>query len=331
MKIVLQSRAYWPNIGGIETVARLLAEDFNALGHSTLVLTDTPAAEEASPGVTVLRRTTLGRRVAALREADVVLMFGLGLRFLPLPLLLRRPTVVSHHGVYGGWRPAVVLKRCVPFFTRNIAATAAVARSFGGPATVIPNPYDDALFRERPEIERSRDLVFVGRLVSEKGLDVLVAALALLAQAGFRPSLTVIGSGPEEARCRQAVVTCGLDRQVLWAGSLLGEALATALNGHRVLVVPSLVNEGFGVVALEGLASGCVVVGSDGGGLPEAIGPGGRTFPNGDVRALADALRATLEAVEPPPRAAVRAHLAGHARRFVAQRYLEVLRDAAHR
>ncbi len=328
MKIVLQSRAYWPNLGGIETVARLLAEDFAALGHSIVVLTDTPAAQEVSPGVGVLRQVSLARRVAALRESDVVLMFGLGLRFLPLPLALRRPTVVSHHGVYADWRPATVLKRCVPRFTRNIAATGAVARSFAGSATVIPNPYDDTLFRRRPEIERNRDLVFVGRLVSDKGLDVLIGALTLLAQGGSRPSLTVIGAGPEEAACRQAAAAGGIDRQIAWAGSLHGEALATELNKHRVLVAPSVVKEGFGVVALEGLASGCVIVGSSGGGLPEAIGPGGRTFANGDVGALAEALRATLQGAAPSA-AAVAEHLGRHTRRAVAQHYLEVLRSAA--
>jgi glycogen(starch) synthase len=326
MRLVLQSRAYWPHVGGIETLARLLAGEFMALGHSVAVVTDTPAAESAS-GVTVLRQAPLAQRIAALREADVVLMFGLSLRFLPLPVLLRRPTVVSHHGWYDGWRPAAVVKRRIHALTRNVAPSNAVARALSAPATVIPNCYDDALFFRR-EVERTRDLVFVGRLVSDKGLELLIDALALLAHDGERPTLTVIGSGPEEGRCRQAAAAGGVERQIEWAGERRGEELAVVLNRHRTLVVPSLWNEPFGIVALEGMACGCTVIGSSGGGLPEAIGPGGHTFPNGDARALALVLRASLSGSNPPV-PAIEQHLRRHTRRAVAQRYLEVLQDAA--
>jgi glycogen(starch) synthase len=329
MRVVLQSGPYWPLLGGVETLARLLAEEFSALGHTTSVITDTPGAGEDKSSVRVIRQASLGQRLAALRDADVVLMFGLSLRFLPLPILQRRPTVICHHGMYEGWRPAAVLKRCVNRLTRNIAPSQAVARALRAPATLIPNAYDDAVFRRRPEIARTGDLVFVGRFVSQKGLELLIEALALLARDGVRPALTVIGSGPEEARCRQAAATLGVERQLTWAGSLHGEALATALNRHRVLVVPSLGQEAFGIVALEGMACGCVVVGANSGGLPEAIGPGGRTFRTGDVRALASTLRAALEQAGQSAPEAVDAHLRRHDRRVVAQRYLEVLHDAA--
>lgn len=52
------------------------------------------------------------------------------------------------------------------------------------------------------------------------------------------------------------------------------------------MVVPSLWDEPFKIVALEGIACGCVVVGSKGGGLKDAIGPCGLTFDNGDVAGL---------------------------------------------
>lgn len=329
MKILLQSQAYWPQLGGIETVARLLARAFAALGHAVVVITETPAAAEDGGAVTVLRQVPLRRRLAELRAADVALMFGTSLKFLPLPILARCPTVVSHHGWYDGWRPAAVLKRRINRFTRNVAPSKAVARVLAAPAVVIPNPYDDDLFRLRLDVARTGELVFVGRLVSDKGVPLLIDALARLARDGLRPALTVIGSGPEEARCRQLAANAGVDRQITWAGSLRDEALATALNRHRVLVIPSLWHEPFGVVALEGLASGCTLVGSAGGGLPEAMGPGARTFPNGDAAALAAALRAALAKAPPRRSPEVDAHLRRHAPRAVAQRFLEVLQAAA--
>jgi glycogen(starch) synthase len=326
MRLLLQTAAYWPALGGVETVARLLAREFASCGHSPVVLTDTPGADDDA-GVRVVRRPALARRAAAVRESEAVLMLGLGLRFLPLPALLRRPFVVSHHTWYDTGAGAAV-KRAASRWTRNIAASEAIANALGAPSTVIANPYDDRMFFRRADAVRSRDLVFVGRLVSDKGLMLLLDALSLLARNDMRPTLTVIGSGPEETRCREACAAAGLESQVEWAGSTHGEALALVLNRHRVLVVPSLWREPFGIVALEGAACGCAVVGSVGGGLPEAIGPCGRTFPNGDAAALARALRATLDD-NTGPTPAVQEHLRRHTPAVVARRYLDILQEVA--
>jgi glycosyltransferase involved in cell wall biosynthesis len=104
------------------------------------------------------------------------------------------------------------------------------------------------------------------------------------------------------------------------------------LNQHRILAVPSRWEEPFGVVALEGIACGCVVVAADGGGLPEAIGPCGVTFARGDAGALAERFRELLRpgADLRPFHAAAPAHLARHATREVAARYLAVFREALH-
>ena len=62
--------------------------------------------------------------------------------------------------------------------------------------------------------------------------------------------------------------------------------------------MPSRYEEPFGIVALEAIASGCVVVASEGGGLRDAVGPCGLLFANGDVPALADALSRLLDSPE---------------------------------
>ena len=107
-----------------------------------------------------------------------------------------------------------------------------------------------------------------------------------------------------------------------------GAELAALLNRHQVLVVPSRWAEPFGIVALEGLACGCFVIGSEGGGLKEAIGPGGITFVNGDASALAGALQKALVNRLPVDRPAVAAHLARHRPSAVAAGYLQELEAA---
>jgi glycosyltransferase involved in cell wall biosynthesis len=131
-------------------------------------------------------------------------------------------------------------------------------------------------------------------LVSEKGIDVLLKALAKLRAHGFSPKLTIVGAGPESTAMKQMAEALELNNQVIFAGLKRDEELVTLLRKHKVLVIPSKYDEPFGVVALEGIACGCVVVGSAGGGLPEAIGPCGITVPNGDPSALAQALEQLL-------------------------------------
>lgn len=103
-----------------------------------------------------------------------------------------------------------------------------------------------------------------------------------------------------------------------------------ALNEIDCLVVPSVWSEPFGIVALEGIACGCLVIGSQGGGLKDAIGPCGLTYPNGDVAALAAAMRRVLDepSLGTELRAKAPAHLARHSPQAVVDAYLQVMQRA---
>ena len=98
------------------------------------------------------------------------------------------------------------------------------------------------------------------------------------------------------------------------------------------MAVPSRCAEGFGLVALEGIACGCVVVGTSLGGLPEAIGPCGVTVPNADTSAMARALRSLLEdgSLCAAYRSGAPVHLARHSRANVSRSYLNVLESATN-
>jgi glycosyltransferase involved in cell wall biosynthesis len=191
---------------------------------------------------------------------------------------------------------------------------------------IIADPYDAATFRLIPSVRRDAEIVFVGRLVFEKGGHVLLEALALLNSRGRRYRLTVVGRGPEEEPLRRLARELDLTAQVSFLGVQTGVELANILNAHRILVVPSLWEEPFGVVALEGCACGCVVLGTDRGGLPEAIGPCGLTIPKGDPQSLADHIDQFFSkpALLAYYRAGSQAHLAKHTPRAAAIAYLRV-------
>jgi glycosyltransferase involved in cell wall biosynthesis len=264
--------------------------------------------------------------------SDLFFQNNISLRSLLPALVLRKPILVVHQtwlknargGV--GWNNRI--KQVLLRFVTNVAISKATAEGISGHSFVIGNPYDDSVLRLIPSVTRDKDLVFVGRLVSDKGADLLLHALKLLQNDNLLPNLTIIGSGPEEKNLRRLTTELALDRQVTFAGQKSGGALAEILNRHRVLVVPSRWAEPFGIVALEGIACGCVVAGSEKGGLKEAIGPCGLTFENENVPALAEQLKRLL--TDPNLQTSLRQQAAEHLAKFqagaVTAAYLRLMR-----
>lgn len=331
MNIVLTSYSFAPAIGGIETASLSLGHEFTQAGHDVTIVTATPGPDEVE-GLRVVRRPGPWQLLRLMRRADAVLQFNISLRFLWPCLLLRTPAVVClatwlrRPDGRVAWQDR--LKHLVLKRVRVVTISRAVAESISEPSDVVHISYRSDIFIEHADVERDRDLVFLGRLVSDKGADVLLRALGLLRDRDIKPTLSIIGTGPEAEPLAALATELGVDRQVDFLGSLQGVELCRALNRHQVMVVPSTWEEPFGIVALEGIASGCVLVVSDRGGLPEAAGPCGLTFPNGDAARLAEQLE---EAMDPRVREGLRAHAGAHllanSPQVEARRYLELLGD----
>ena len=339
MKILIDSPAFLPQVGGLEINVANLAEQLARRGHEITVLTRTAGdGTDGDSPFRVVRRPGPREILRQVRWCDVFFQANVGLRGLWPLLLVRRPWVVSHHSWYRrpdgriAWQDRLK-RRLLPFASASIAVSRAIAEDLGSPAVVIPNPYRDGLFRLLPGIERSGDLVFLGRLVSDKGVDILLDALFRLAGEGLHPRLTVIGEGPEAPGLREQAARLEIADRVDFFGTRTGMELVELLNRHRILVVPSRYNEPFGIVALEGIACGCVVVGSAGGGLKDAIGPCGRTFRNGDpedlARVLGDLLRHPETWAEHLEHAS--SHLARHTAAGATAAYLEEIERALAR
>jgi glycosyltransferase involved in cell wall biosynthesis len=298
VKILISSHCFAPSVGGIETVTNLLAEEWTAAGHELRIVTKTPDPSAGHHPFPVIRNPSVGRLFLELSWCDVYFQNNISLQTLWPALLIRKPTVIAHqtwlsHGFSG------IMKRLACGLVGRISAISEAIRTKTGGDVVIPNPYQDDIFSEDPHSERDKDLIFVGRLVSDKGADLVIKALGILAQRGIHPKLTIVGEGPESAYLRELASASSLENQIVFAGRKQGPELASLLRHHRIMVVPSRWAEPFGIVALEGIACGCVVIGSDGGGLPQTIGPCGFLFPNGDYRLLALQLeRLLIEGVE---------------------------------
>ncbi len=334
MKILLTSLFFAPSIGGIETVSLLLAREFAAAGHSVKVATMTPGEGGASHGFEVLRKPSFAQLMQAARWCDVYFQNNISLPLAAPLLIVRRPWFICHQTWIPGPKGFSGLNRGLKLFllrfARSISISRAIADALPVTSRLIPNPYDATLFHARETVARSEDLVALGRLVSDKGFDLLVEALALLAKEGCKPKLTIIGEGPEKPALIQLAGELGVAEQITFLGAKTGTELAEELNRHRIVVIPSRWKEPFGIVALEAIACGCVAVGSREGGLSDAIGPCGLTFPNGDAPALAQALSRFLKtpALLLQYREHAEEHLREHHPSVVANHYLKMFENA---
>jgi glycogen synthase len=331
MKIVIYSPLFYPSIGGLETIISILAHEFTYHGHEVKLVSQTPATDSKYFPFEVIRKPSVKQVLEITQWCDVFFQGCVSLKGLWPLILIHKPLVVTHQTWYrrvdGGMNWQNYLKHFVTRFATNISGSHALAQSLPAPSAVIPNSYREDIFYQMPEISRTQELVFLGRLVSDKGADLLLEALAQLKKTGLTPKLTIIGSGPEESKLRQKVQDLEISEQVNFAGVKVEYELVKLLNAHKIMVIPSIWDEPFGIVALEGIACGCVVVGSEGGGLKDAIGPCGMTFPNGNVERLTQVIFDLLSHSEKLTtyREKAGAHLARHTSKAVAKAYLEII------
>ena len=140
-----------------------------------------------------------------------------------------------------------------------------------------------------------RKLLFVGRLVYYKGVDVLLRAFARTEGC----ALFLAGEGVLEPQLRQEAQTLGVADRVFFLGRLTDAQLRAAFRDCDIFVLPSVANsEAFGIVQLEAMVYGKPVINT---ALPTGVplvsihGETGLTVPPGDETALADAIRTLAE------------------------------------
>jgi glycosyltransferase involved in cell wall biosynthesis len=135
---------------------------------------------------------------------------------------------------------------------------------------------------------------YVGRLVAEKGLPLLVQAAGILQRENHRFEVLLIGDGPERGKLESLIEVSGLRGVVRCTGFLSGAGLAEALCRVDVVVMPSAWEETAGLAAIEQMMRGRLVIASRIGGLGELVGDAGLTCRPGDADDLAQCMRELL-------------------------------------
>ncbi|NUT32588.1 MAG: glycosyltransferase [Hamadaea sp.] len=293
-----------PVFVGAEKVPSVLAEDGDVIAF--------PAGRWGLLGLKLTGRSRRLRKViAGLRPALVHAHFGGdGWLISGTAARLRVPLVVTLHGLDATKEPqapglrGLRYRRHLRTVLRRAALVIAVSEFIGrqavalgaDPATVrvhhtgVPLP----VVRSVP---KEWDVVFVGRFVAKKGVDDLIAALALLSD--LRPAALLIGDGPLLDAARKQAADLGVD--ATFAGAQPPAAVAEYLIRSRVLAAPSKTapdgdSEGLPTALLEAAGHGLPAVSTHHSGIPEAVlhDETGLLGPEGDPAALAAHIRRLL-------------------------------------
>ncbi len=210
-------------------------------------------------------------------------------------------------------------------------------KGYTGPIYLIPQfGVDPAIYyrRERP-LRRERKSVFkyrqarhpsqtalvigyVGRLVEEKGLEVLFLAASKLVGPW---TIQILGDGPDRERLEKMAQWLGISPRVTFDEKMPSTHVPHYFSGLDVFVLPSLTRanwkEQFGRVLIEAMACDVIPVGARSGAIPEVIGDAGLTFAEGSVEELRAQLQCLVDDV------ALREELRGKGRRRVVENYTQ--------
>jgi len=337
MNILFFSHSFYPKIGGIETVSMQLATNFQERQNvSIIVVSRTREIGKLILPFEVVRDPSTKTIASLLKWCDVVFennpCFGMSW----LNFIVRKPKIVALHTwiVVPDKKTSFLQKlkiRMLSDYNVVIACSKKIKDYTFKKSLVIENAYDTSLYKVIKG-SKIKDFVFLGRLVSDKGADMCVELLHELKERdGNECSLTIIGDGPEMENLKRLAKDYKVENQVQFLGFLTGKDIVRELNEHRYLLVPSRWEEPFGIVALEGMACGCIPIVSDGGGLPDAVGNAGVVFKRNSLSSLIKSTVQLLENKETQSSLLKLAseHLSRHTEKQVSQLYFDVILKAS--
>lgn len=161
------------------------------------------------------------------------------------------------------------------------------------------------------------ELLFVGRLTAQKGLELLIRAMPRVVESHPGATLTIVGRGPHEKALQALSKALGLGQSVKFLGAIANEKLPERYRRATALVFPSITEEGFGLVCVEALACECPVIAADLPATREIVldGETGLLFRTGNSDELTCKILALLDSP------ALRQSMGRAGRKFVSQRF----------
>jgi glycogen(starch) synthase len=337
MRILIVSNQYAPVVGGIEVLLRQLCPALAARGHEVSVLTSThtlardPVSE--IDGITV-HRVNLVRALKLRDPATLARAKRDAIRIVEETA----PDVVHGHDLGANLWAVFEAKTTIPVITtmhiglasfpvdqkgsmarqlRRTTWLTGVSQAVVDEAVELMPELADRVSviinglppspEPRPPDPQRRRILAVGRVVDQKGFDVLLRALPAVLDREPSTELVLVGDGPARAELEALAVELGLGDAVRFHGAARHEDVAGLLASASVVAIPSR-HEGMPLIALEAAAAGRAVVATPVQGLADVVVDGvtGLLVPPEDPARLAAALGELL--IDPARAAALGAN-----------------------
>ncbi|MDR4484876.1 MAG: glycosyltransferase family 4 protein [Nitrospirales bacterium] len=180
--------------------------------------------------------------------------------------------------VYGEWPRQP--RQVIPFFTSMMTAE---------------QVQHGALVSRDKRLTLPAEILYAGRLVPCKGVDILLRSLKILFNQGLAFKLSIVGDGPERNHLLKLTQELGLTGHVHFVGAVPYNEVMSWYEKSHILVLPSFHSEGWPKVLAEAMCYGLVCVGTDHGLVPWLLQNRGVVVPVADVEGLATGLRGILE------------------------------------
>ncbi len=325
MKVLIFSHSFLPEIGGVEVYTDRLAAHLSSEGADVVVATATPApeGEDAGRSYRVVRRFPARELSTLVATSDIVHCNGFDLGAFRMARKHHVPILWFHHDYDVICPKSIAWKgeescsfsplSCVACLRRDNSAVQvarriasyAVKRSCLGWArvhathtsyagnrmglgeSVVLRCAADLIRPPGPEPQQRSGFLFAGRLIPEKGCNVLLAALARCRDLGVRAELQICGDGRNRPALERMASDLGIGESVNFLGTVSQAELAGLMDRAMAAIVPSVWDEVTGAVALEAMGRGCPVIASNVGGLGEMVRGVGLLFDRGDAVELA--------------------------------------------
>ena len=327
MKILFWTEFYLPHLGGIEVLVQDLSAALRARGHECLILTNRQQPEwpeeEILEGIPVhrvaweraLREGPLAvarvvRHVRQLRETfapqvehfflsgALVMLQQMAKPARPVPQILAVHTLVDRL-ISGGESMVRQFHSAQAITSATRLMQEELQTAFPASADkvcVISNAIPDSATPPLPLPLTPPVLLFIGRLVIEKGLDVALQAMKLLMLEFPEITLQVAGDGDQRASLQALAEALGLSSRVTFCGVVPRAEVMSWLNRGTIVLVPSRWEEPFGIVNVEAALMQRPVIASRVGGIGEVVvdGETGLLVEKEDPVQLAAAIRSLL-------------------------------------
>jgi glycosyltransferase involved in cell wall biosynthesis len=334
VRIIQASSYFYPHIGGVETHVLELAQSLQDQGHEVIVLcAAVPKSdpEEDLNGLRIYRFPALDlpyipfihalRRRIAQFSADVihshypppfmshgavkglpgvphVLTYHCDLEIpdhianLRIPNIFKRSIITANNSLYA--RPALDAVNKIIATTQSYAESSALLRDYQ--YEVVPNGVSLQSFdRLNDTNERgAKQVLFVGRLSSVKGIDYLIKAAKIVLKQHEDATFLIVGDGEERQRLK--TLAKGYENSIKFCGHISRRSLIHLYKSSAVLVLPSFTRlEAFGVVLLEAMACETPVIASQIPGVLDVIGDGGFLVKPCSSQSIAAAIQNIFE------------------------------------